>query len=106
MNHFEKTKRYVHSGNICLAAYHWGRLDADRETIVLVHGYPDAADVWQLVAERLAADFNVVAYDVRGTGLSDIPETTQGYAFDYLSTRLISSYSSNESRSSHSFSWS
>ncbi|MCH7387533.1 alpha/beta fold hydrolase [Acinetobacter modestus] len=84
MNHFEKTKRYVHSGNICLAAYHWGHLDADRETIVLVHGYPDAADVWQLVAECLAADFNVVAYDVRGTGLSDIPETTQGYAFDYL----------------------
>ena len=78
MNHFEKTKRYVHSGNICLAAYHWGRLDEDRETIVLVHGYPDAADVWQLVAERLAADFNVVAYDVRGTGLSDIPETTEG----------------------------
>lgn len=84
MKHFDKTKLYVHSENICLAAYHWGSLDVEQDTIVLIHGYPDSAEVWHAVAQYLAPHFNVVAYDVRGTGLSDIPQTTADYAFEYL----------------------
>ncbi|MEO3355579.1 alpha/beta fold hydrolase [Acinetobacter haemolyticus] len=84
MNQIEKHKFYVHSGNICLAAYRWGQEDLYKDTIVLIHGYPDSADVWQSVAAFLVPSFNVIAYDVRGAGLSDIPESTAGYAFDLL----------------------
>ena len=34
--------------------------DADRPTVVLVHGYPDTQAVWGSVVERLAARFHVV----------------------------------------------
>ncbi|WHP07727.1 alpha/beta fold hydrolase (plasmid) [Acinetobacter corruptisaponis] len=84
MNLLEKNKVYVNSGNICLAAYHWDKLDSKKESIVLIHGYPDSAEVWEDVAQHLKSDFNVIAYDVRGTGLSDIPATTQEYDFEYL----------------------
>lgn len=79
-----KNKVYVKSDNICLAAYHWGELNPDRETIVLIHGYPDSAEVWEPIAQHLKSNFNVIAYDVRGTGLSDIPASTQEYDFEYL----------------------
>ncbi|MGB5886468.1 MAG: alpha/beta fold hydrolase [Acinetobacter venetianus] len=99
MNSLEKTTVYVNSGNICLAAYHWGVLDSKKEMIVLIHGYPDSAEVWEGIAQYLKFDFNVVAYDVRGTGLSDIPFTTQEYDFEYLVqdlSQVISKISPNK----------
>lgn len=90
MNSLEKTKVYVNSGNICLAVYYWGELDPEKQTIVLIHGYPDSAEIWENTAQLLKPNFNVVAYDVRGTGLSDIPATTQEYDFEYLVKDLSS----------------
>jgi pimeloyl-ACP methyl ester carboxylesterase len=52
--------------------------------VVLVHGYPDAAEVWSMVAERLAEDYQVVAYDVRGAGRSTAPHGTAPYALPLL----------------------
>ncbi len=82
--YLEKTTQYVHSDKICLAVYHWGTLNPERQTIVFIHGYPDSAEVWEAIAHQLATDFNVVAYDVRGTGQSDIPEHSSQYRFDDL----------------------
>lgn len=75
--------RYVVSGDVRLAVYTWGE-PAGRPTVLLVHGYPDNAEVWVAVAERLAERFHVVAYDVRGSGRSDAPRKTAGYALAHL----------------------
>ncbi len=47
--------------------------------IVLVHGYPDSSEVWIKVAQQLALQFHVVAYDVRGSGESDAPAHIRDY---------------------------
>lgn len=54
-----------------LHAVSWG--DRDRPAVVLVHGYPDTSAVWKPIAEQLATDHHVIAYDVRGAGASDAP---------------------------------
>lgn len=71
--------RLVARGALSLAAYEWGRADDGRPTLVLVHGYPDSAQVWTAVAERLAERFHVVAYDVRGAGASGRPTRIRDY---------------------------
>jgi pimeloyl-ACP methyl ester carboxylesterase len=52
--------------------------------VVLVHGFPDRASVWDEVAADLARDHHVVAYDVRGAGDSPAPDSTTGYALPHL----------------------
>ena len=57
----------------------------DRPTVVLVHGYPDRQQMWDLVVERLPLDrFHVVTYDVRGAGASDAPDQLREYVTDRL----------------------
>jgi pimeloyl-ACP methyl ester carboxylesterase len=53
--------------------------DPGRPTVVLIHGYPDTKEVWDLVMERLAPRFHVVAYDVRGAGASSAPRGPAAY---------------------------
>lgn len=69
-----------------LAVFEWG--DPTAPTVVLVHGYPDTHAVWNLVAERLADRFHVVAYDVRGAGHSGVPDTRDGYSIEHLEADL------------------
>ncbi|NEB04191.1 alpha/beta hydrolase [Streptomyces sp. SID13726] len=45
--------------------------------MVLLHGWPQTSDCWRPVLTELAAEFTVVAPDLRGYGLSDKP--TAGY---------------------------
>lgn len=66
-------RRWVESGEVRLAVYERGSPAAT--TLVLVHGYPDNAHVWDEVARRLARRFHVVTYDVRGHGGSSTPES-------------------------------
>ncbi len=61
----------------------------DAPTVVLVHGYPDNAEVWKEVREHLAKDFVVVAYDCRGAGQSSAPSTTRGYALGRFEDDLV-----------------
>ena len=56
----------------------------DAPVVLLVHGYPDTQAVWGPVAERLARDHRVVAYDVRGAGDSGVPDSTAGYDLAHL----------------------
>ncbi|MGH8539691.1 MAG: SDR family oxidoreductase, partial [Stenotrophobium sp.] len=77
----------VKSGDIELAVYTWGKpgtKSKPKPTVVLVHGYPDAASVWQATAGHLAEKFYVVAYDVRGAGLSTAPDHTKAYELENL----------------------
>lgn len=80
----EVTERRVETiDGLELAVYEQGPPDAP--TVVLVHGYPDNHSVWDGVAKVLAERFHVVAYDVRGTGESGVPDSTAGYRLAQLS---------------------
>ena len=74
----------VQSGSVSLAVYQWGKPSASKPTVVLVHGYPDNAGVWKATAEALAKTHHVVAYDVRGAGLSSRPKATRDYQLQHL----------------------
>ncbi|MGW2015834.1 SDR family oxidoreductase [Streptomyces sp. NPDC001927] len=69
-------ERWVRTGGIELCVAELG--DADRPTVLLVHGYPDSKEVWSEVAHRLAERFHVVLYDVRGHGRSTAPTPLRG----------------------------
>lgn len=61
-----------------LAVRQWGQ--PGRPVVLCVHGYPDNSSKWEAVADLLARDFHVVAYDVRGAGQSFKPGRTDAYA--------------------------
>ena len=67
----------VRSGAVSLAVAEAG--EPARPTVVLIHGYPDTKEVWGPVMERLAPDFHVVAYDVRGAGARAPRAAGRGY---------------------------
>ncbi|SCD42088.1 Pimeloyl-ACP methyl ester carboxylesterase [Streptomyces sp. BpilaLS-43] len=69
-------ERWVSTGGIELCVAELG--DPSRPTIVLVHGYPDSKEVWSRVADRLAEQWHVVLYDVRGHGRSTAPRPLRG----------------------------
>lgn len=57
------------SQTLVLNAWHWG--DPAKPPLLLVHGGLDHARSWDWVAQELAADWHVVAPDLRGHGDSD-----------------------------------
>ena len=77
---------WIDSSGVSLHAVTWG--DSANPPIVLVHGYPDNHSVWKPVAERLAADWFVIAYDVRGAGQSDKPRAVSAYRMTLLAQDL------------------
>ena len=59
----------------------------DGRPVVLIHGWPLSAQAWEpQVSVLLAAGYRVVAYDRRGFGRSDKPES--GYSYDTLADDL------------------
>lgn len=81
------TSRRVRSGDASLAVQERG--DAGGETVVLVHGYPDTARLWDRVGEALAADHHVVTYDVRAAGASRAPDDRSCYRMPHLLDDLL-----------------
>ncbi|MFJ9980259.1 SDR family oxidoreductase [Streptomyces cyaneofuscatus] len=69
-------ERRVRTGGVELCVAELG--NGDRPTVVLVHGYPDSKEVWSEVAVRLAEEWHVVLYDVRGHGRSTAPKPLRG----------------------------
>jgi pimeloyl-ACP methyl ester carboxylesterase len=65
------TSRYVDTGELRLHAVTGG----DGPPLLLVHGWPQTWYQWRLVMPTLARDFQVVAVDQRGIGLSTSPTT-------------------------------
>lgn len=69
-------ERWVRTGGVELCVAELG--EPDRPTVFLVHGYPDSKEVWSEVGARLAEQFHVVLYDVRGHGRSTAPTPLRG----------------------------
>ncbi len=56
------------------------RTGGKRPPLVLAHGFSDDGLCWTPVAERLAADYDVIMMDARGHGRSDAPKRGYGPA--------------------------
>jgi pimeloyl-ACP methyl ester carboxylesterase len=76
----------VDAGDVRLAVYVSGPRDAP--PIVLVHGYPDSAAVWEAVRAHLDTRYRVISYDVRGAGASGAPEARSAYRLERLAADL------------------
>jgi pimeloyl-ACP methyl ester carboxylesterase len=76
----------VETGDARLAVYVSGPRDAP--PVLLVHGYPDSAAVWEPVRALLDARYRVVTYDVRGAGASEAPATRSAYRLERLAADL------------------
>lgn len=63
--------RYVDIGSLRLHTVIGGK----GRPLLLIHGWPQTWYQWRLVMPALAQDFQVIAVDQRGIGLSDKPET-------------------------------
>lgn len=74
------------SDGLQLAAFSYGNVD--RPSLILVHGYPDDHEVWQKVIPNLIDKFYIIAYDVRGAGASDHPESLKSYRLAQLNDDL------------------
>ena len=65
------TSRYVDAGGLRMHAV----IGGEGPPLLLVHGWPQTWYQWRLVMPALARDFQVIAVDQRGIGLSDKPQT-------------------------------
>jgi pimeloyl-ACP methyl ester carboxylesterase len=77
------TSRYVDTGEVRLHAV----IGGDGPPLLLIHGWPGSWYYWRLVMPALARDFEVIAVDQRGIGLSDKPE--EGYDSGTLARDLV-----------------
>ena len=77
------TSRFVDTGQVRLHAVVGG----DGPPLMLIHGWPGSWYYWRLVMPALAQDFEVIAVDQRGIGLSDKPE--DGYDTGTLANDLV-----------------
>jgi pimeloyl-ACP methyl ester carboxylesterase len=77
------TSRYVDTGEVRLHAVVGG----EGPPLLLVHGWPELWYAWRMVMPVLAENFEVIAVDQRGIGLSDKPAA--GYDTGTLAGDLI-----------------
>jgi pimeloyl-ACP methyl ester carboxylesterase len=77
------TSRYIDTGELRLHAV----IGGDGPPLLLVHGWPENWYAWRLVMSALARDFEVIAVDQRGMGLSDKPQ--DGYDAGTLAGDLV-----------------
>ncbi|WP_118181659.1 alpha/beta fold hydrolase [Paraburkholderia phosphatilytica] len=76
----------VDADGVQLAVYVSGPPDAP--PLILVHGYPDSALVWEPLRALLDHRYRVIAYDVRGAGASDAPRSRRAYRLEQLAADL------------------
>jgi pimeloyl-ACP methyl ester carboxylesterase len=77
------TSRYVDTGALRLHAV----IGGDGPPLLLVHGWPQTWYAWRMLMPTLARDFQVIAVDQRGIGLSDKPQ--DGYDTATLAGDLV-----------------
>ena len=65
------TSQFVDTGDVRLHAV----IGGDGPPLLLIHGWPQTWYAWRRLMPDLAADFEVIAVDQRGIGLSDKPES-------------------------------
>jgi len=64
------SSRYIDTGEARLHAV----IGGDGPPLLLVHGWPETWYAWRFVMPALARDFEIIAVDQRGIGLSDKPQ--------------------------------
>ena len=77
------TSRYIDTGKLRQHVV----IGGDGPPLLLVHGWPQNWYAWRLVMPALARDFEVIAPDQRGIGLSDKPDS--GYDPATLANDLV-----------------
>ena len=77
------TSQYVAAGDVRLHAVVGGK----GPPLLLIHGWPETWYAWRMVMPALARDFEVIAVDQRGIGLSDKP--ADGYDAGTLATDMV-----------------
>jgi pimeloyl-ACP methyl ester carboxylesterase len=77
------TSRYIDTGELRLHAV----IGGEGPPLLLVHGWPETWYAWRLLMPALARDFEVIAVDQRGIGLSDKPQ--DGYDTGTLAQDLV-----------------
>ena len=77
---------------VALAAYSWG--NPQGREVVFIHGYSQSHLSWrrQMDDPALAAEFRMVAYDLRGHGASDVPLRPEQYNDDRLWAHSVRLY--------------
>jgi pimeloyl-ACP methyl ester carboxylesterase len=76
------TSRFVDVGEVRLHAVIGGQ----GPPLLLIHGWPQTWYAWRMLMPTLASDFEVIAVDQRGIGLSDKPH--EGYDVGSLASDL------------------
>jgi pimeloyl-ACP methyl ester carboxylesterase len=76
------TSHYVDTGELRLHAV----IGGDGPPLLLIHGWPQTWYAWRMLMPTLAKDFEVIAVDQRGIGLSDKPH--DGYDIGTLASDL------------------
>src|SRR3954452_17102277 len=77
------TSRYIDTGELCQHAV----IGGEGPPLLLVHGWPENWYAWRLLMPELARDFEVIAVDQRGIGLTDKPQ--DGYDAGTLAGDLV-----------------
>ena len=77
------SSRFVDIGELRLHAV----IGGDGPPLLLIHGWPETWYAWRMVMPTLAEDFEVIAVDQRGIGLSDKPH--DGYDIGTLASDLV-----------------
>lgn len=77
------TSRYVDTADVRLHAV----IGGEGPALLLIHGWPQTWYAWRMVMPALAQDFEVIAVDQRGIGLSDKPK--DGYDAGTLANDLV-----------------
>jgi pimeloyl-ACP methyl ester carboxylesterase len=77
------TSRYIDAGDVRLHAV----IGGEGPPLLLIHGWPQTWYAWRMVMPTLAQDFEVIAVDQRGIGLSDKPK--DGYDTATLANDLV-----------------
>jgi len=77
------TSRFVDTGDLRLHAV----IGGEGPPLLLVHGWPESWYAWRRLMPALARDFEVIAVDQRGIGLSDKPQS--GYDTGTLAGDLV-----------------
>jgi pimeloyl-ACP methyl ester carboxylesterase len=73
MSHWQSS--FIESNGMKL---HYTRTGGDKPPLLLAHGFSDDGLCWTPVADRLAADYDIVMVDARGHGRSTGPESGYG----------------------------
>ena len=77
------TSRYIETGDLRQHVV----IGGEGPPLLLVHGWPENWYAWRLLMPALAQDFEVIAVDQRGIGLSDKPQ--DGYDTGTLANDLV-----------------